>query len=397
MTTIVTRAGKASPLTNAEVDANFSNLNDFKVEQTSATGAAQLPSGSTAQRPGTPAAGYIRYNATTGKFEGYGSAWGNIGGGAFIGDTAPANPGSGDLWWNSATGHTFVFYGSAWVDLFGGAEGQYLPLTGGTISGNVGVGATLNTWASSRKVLQVGGSASLVANSSGSGFVFLGNNWFLDANSANAYINTAAASRFDLASDGSFRWNIAPSGTAGNAISFTQQMTLDASGNLVLATTAAQGSALGTFGPSGRNANGVFIGGYSNNNMLVLDSTYNQSTAVRFVRGATLVGYIGFTDAGTTYGTSSDQRLKTNVNPAGSAIQSILDFPIDQFDWISTGKHQDFGAIAQKAFNAIPEMVSVPADENEMWSIDWSKANPRLIRAFQELEARVKTLEARVH
>ena len=32
MSTIVTRAGKGSPLTNTEVDANFVNLNDTKVE-----------------------------------------------------------------------------------------------------------------------------------------------------------------------------------------------------------------------------------------------------------------------------------------------------------------------------------------------------------------------------
>ena len=32
MATIVTRAGKGSPLTHAEVDANFSNLNSDKVE-----------------------------------------------------------------------------------------------------------------------------------------------------------------------------------------------------------------------------------------------------------------------------------------------------------------------------------------------------------------------------
>ena len=35
-------------------------------------------------------------------------------------------------------------------------------------------------------------------------------------------------------SDGSFGWNTAPSGTAGNAITFTQAMTLDASGNLLV-------------------------------------------------------------------------------------------------------------------------------------------------------------------
>ena len=32
MATIVTRSGKGSPLTNAEVDANFTNLNSVKVE-----------------------------------------------------------------------------------------------------------------------------------------------------------------------------------------------------------------------------------------------------------------------------------------------------------------------------------------------------------------------------
>jgi len=47
----------------------------------SATDAILLPSGTTGQRP-TGAAGYIRYNSTTGSFEGYTTAWGSIGGGA---------------------------------------------------------------------------------------------------------------------------------------------------------------------------------------------------------------------------------------------------------------------------------------------------------------------------
>jgi hypothetical protein len=41
-----------------------------------------MPSGTTGQRDGSPSAGYIRYNTTTATFEGYGSAWGSIGGGA---------------------------------------------------------------------------------------------------------------------------------------------------------------------------------------------------------------------------------------------------------------------------------------------------------------------------
>ena len=57
------------------VDTNF-------VDQTAATGSANLPVGTTAQRDGSPAAGMIRYNSTLGQFEGYTSAWGSIGGGA---------------------------------------------------------------------------------------------------------------------------------------------------------------------------------------------------------------------------------------------------------------------------------------------------------------------------
>jgi len=47
------------------------------VTRDSATGAAALPSGTTAQRPVAPSSGFIRYNSTTTSFEGYnGTVWG---------------------------------------------------------------------------------------------------------------------------------------------------------------------------------------------------------------------------------------------------------------------------------------------------------------------------------
>jgi hypothetical protein len=118
MATIVTRAGKGSPLTHNEVDANFTNLNTDKAEvsslgtaaftattayataaqgaladtatqpattvaKTSATGSAVIPTGTTGQQDGSPAAGYLRFNTTDTSFEGYdGTEWGSIGGGA---------------------------------------------------------------------------------------------------------------------------------------------------------------------------------------------------------------------------------------------------------------------------------------------------------------------------
>jgi hypothetical protein len=46
-------------------------------------GQITLPTGTVAQRSGTPTSGMIRYNLTYGSFEGYANgSWGNIGGGA---------------------------------------------------------------------------------------------------------------------------------------------------------------------------------------------------------------------------------------------------------------------------------------------------------------------------
>lgn len=51
------------------------------VDQDSDLGAANLPTGTTAQRPGTPAEGMFRRNTTTGEFEGFnGTVWGSIAG-----------------------------------------------------------------------------------------------------------------------------------------------------------------------------------------------------------------------------------------------------------------------------------------------------------------------------
>jgi hypothetical protein len=54
---------------------------DVSLDIGSATDAVHVPVGTTAQRPGSPAAGYFRYNTSLSQFEGYTDAWGAIGGG----------------------------------------------------------------------------------------------------------------------------------------------------------------------------------------------------------------------------------------------------------------------------------------------------------------------------
>ena len=65
---------------------------DAYVGKTSTTGSGALPSGTEAQRDGSPAAGYIRFNSDSGSFEGYdGTSWGSIGGGASAGGSIYEN------------------------------------------------------------------------------------------------------------------------------------------------------------------------------------------------------------------------------------------------------------------------------------------------------------------
>ena len=65
------------------VQAAINELDTEKVPRTGTTGSAKLPSGTTAQRDGSPAVGMLRHNSQLNAFEGYNNgSWGSIGGGA---------------------------------------------------------------------------------------------------------------------------------------------------------------------------------------------------------------------------------------------------------------------------------------------------------------------------
>jgi hypothetical protein len=99
-------------------------------------------------------------------------------------------------------------------------------------SGNLGLGVTPDAW-SAIVAFQVGNGASLhgfgVNEATLSGNVYY--------NSGYKYAASSFATQYQQ-QDGAHKWYTAPSGTAGNAITFTQAMTLDASGNLGVGTTS---------------------------------------------------------------------------------------------------------------------------------------------------------------
>jgi len=104
-------------------------------------------------------------------------------------------------------------------------------------AGNLGLGVTPSAWAT-YKPLQIG---SVSFSGTGTDLEISSNAYY---NSGWKYIATAGgATRYSQQESayGTHAWYIAPSGTAGDPITFTQAMTLDASGNLGVGTSSPAG------------------------------------------------------------------------------------------------------------------------------------------------------------
>ncbi len=108
-----------------------------------------------------------------------------------------------------------------------------------TAAGNMGLGVTPSAWNSSFRAMQLGNSGYLFGRASQTQME-MGNNAVFDATDTRwEYITTNTAQRYlQDATSNSHQWFTAPSGTAGDPISFTQAMTLDYLGNLGIGTTS---------------------------------------------------------------------------------------------------------------------------------------------------------------
>jgi len=175
---------------------------------------------------------------------------------------------------------------AAFINATGGSSGTLQLRTYGTTkatldnAGNLGLGVTPSAWNSLFKALDFSTTASL-AGAAGSANLF--NNAYWDG-SQYVYKTNAEATRY-LQASGEHIWYTAGSGTAGGGISFTQAMTLDASGNLGLGRTD-QAYRLDVQ----IDGTGPYIGRFNN-----ASTSTSQYNVVRFTQGASgsAGGYIG--------------------------------------------------------------------------------------------------------
>ena len=157
---------------------------------------------------------------------------------------------------------------------------------------NLGLGVTPSAWSQGKAI---------EALEKGYGFWNGGSSAYVVANayfnSGFKYGGTGQASHY-YQYQGAHVWSTAASGTAGNAITFTQAMTLDASGNLLVGKTT---SSLGTVGHEFFAVGAVY---HTRNAdpVLLINRLTNDGNLVEFYQAGTLEGAISVSGTTVTYG-----------------------------------------------------------------------------------------------
>jgi len=213
-----------------------------------------------------------------------------------------------------------------------------------TSSGQIGIGVTPSAWASSYAVTQYKGG---FVGTSASSFMYYGQNAYSDGSFK--YVANGFASNY--AQDGGDHiFYTAPSGTAGNAITFTPRMTITSGGNVGIGTSSplvALHILAGTAGSSGRSrlAHGTsgaqidtYVGASDgcgiivNNNPLWFE--VNNSERMRIGSGGEILMHqTTFNSSldGQFFGTSGDTYLTRPSNPVLYINRRVNDGTLVEF------------------------------------------------------------------
>lgn len=265
------------------------------------------------------------------------------------------------------------------------------PTTAVTIdaSQNVGVGVTPFANSLSKGLDLVNGSGIFGYNNSS---YYTSNAYY---NSGWKYKATAGATAIFSESNGEISFYNAASGSAGNALTWSERMRIDASGNVLVGNTT---TGTGLTSGAGLNINSgstFFAIGHAN-------GTPSGNGYVTFSYNGSLTGVIA--QNGTTnvaYNTSSDYRLKENIAPMTGALNKVSQLKPVTYTWKIDGSDGQ-GFIAHELQEVVPDCVTGEKDAvNEDGSIkaqgiDTSFLVATLTAAIQEQQAMIEELKTKV-
>jgi hypothetical protein len=171
-----------------------------------------------------------------------------------------------------------------------------------------------------------------------------------------------------------------------NTSTLDERMRITSSGQVLFNGISSLPSAAihgGGYNPSGVD------GGY------FINSTDRTTTWSHFLfyNSNGLVGNISTNGSATSYTTSSDYRLKEDLQDF-AGLNMVSKIPVYDFKW-KTDESRSYGVMAHELQDVLPDAVTGEKDAEEMQGVDYSKIVPLLIKSIQELTAKVERLEAK--
>jgi hypothetical protein len=208
----------------------------------------------------------------------------------------------------------------------------------------------------------------------------------------------------------------------------TLAASIDSAGNVLVGTTSSSAGDGNTNTGVSIQAGGRLFASSTN------DHNFNRNSSGQIIawrNSGSKVGSVSISGSSTSYNTSSDYRLKTDVQPMTGATATFKQLKPVNFEWISSGErvdgflahelaevipaatsgdkdamrdeeyevtaaveatYDDEGAELTAAVDAVTATRSVP----DMQGIDQSKIVPLLTAALQEAIAKIESLETRL-
>ena len=187
-------------------------------------------------------------------------------------------------------------------------------------------------------------------------------------------------------------------------------------GNMLFATSSTERMRISSLGEVAIGSTSIFTDGsdnsgsgtlhIANNNgrVLYLKRAGSNGEIVSFYRGgiSSEVGNISISTSTTAYNTSSDYRLKENVNYEFNALDRLKQLKPARFNFIIEKDETVDGFLAHEVSSIVPEAITgekdaVDKEGNPIYQgIDQSKLVPLLTKAIQELTLKVEELESKI-
>jgi Chaperone of endosialidase len=275
-------------------------------------------------------------------------------------------------------------------------------------SGNLGLGVTPSAWGGTG--LQVGAHTNIYSYGANSGFTY---NCYINSSGSVIYSGSGYATAYQQ-TGGAHQFYTAPSGTAGNAVTLTQAMTLDNSGRLLIGITSVyngtctiqqknsiDGNQVVSFANSSTNTPYIAYFTFSNaapNNATsdFLECSDNAANRILLHSNGGIANYSA------NNVNLSDQTMKKDIAPAKSYLSILNQIPVVTFLLNDqTDNELNLGVTAQSVQAVAPELVGTmnvgtkdsPNIKLAIYETDLKYA---MLKAIQELSAQVTTLQSQV-